>query len=340
MNTKGSKQHFLLSAQARTMSLRSIFSLSDDDAFELFRQSRWGHHDAICPVCGSVAKHYFIKSRHQWRCRDCHHTFSVTSGTLFAGHKLPLKVYLAAIAIYCNAVKGLSALQLARDLDVQYKTAFVLAHKIRESLMVQRDESELDGEVEMDGAYVNGHVRPKNKKEDRLDRRLAENQKEDKRCVFVMRSRGEPGQGGKRTLTFVMKNESQSGVLKLAGRYLRKGTAVFADEATAYDPLHAYFSTQRVNHQKEYRSDSGVTTNLAESYFSRLRRMQYGQVHKFGIIYLNHYANEAAYREDNRRMSNGEMFSDIMMKCAETRTSRDFCGYWQGNKRLVEQWVQ
>ena len=55
------------------------------------------------------------------------------------------------------------------------------------------------------GAYVNGHVRPKNKKADRVDRRLAENQKADKRCVFVMRSRAESGQGGKRTLTFVMK---------------------------------------------------------------------------------------------------------------------------------------
>lgn len=332
-------QHFLLSAQARTLSLRKIYSLNDDQAFEMFKQSRWGHHDAICPCCGSVAKHYFIKTRRQWRCRDCNHTFSVTSGTIFASHKLPLKVYLAAIAIYCNAVKGLSALQLARDLDVQYKTAIVLAHKIRESLMAQRDETELDGEVELDGAYVNGHVRPKNKKADRVDRRLAENQKADKRCVFVMRSRAGAGQGGKRTLTFVMKSEHQAGVLKLAGRFIRKGTTVFSDEAPAYDPLHAYFPTKRVNHQVEYRSDDGVTTNMAESYFSRFRRMQYGQVHKFGIMYLNHYANEAAYREDNRRMSNGEMFFDILMKCAETRTSRDFGGYWQGNKRLMEHLV-
>ncbi|MER0515613.1 transposase [Providencia stuartii] len=56
-------QHFLLSAQARTLSLRKIFSLSDDQAFEMFKQSRWGHHDAICPCCGSMAKHYFIKTR-------------------------------------------------------------------------------------------------------------------------------------------------------------------------------------------------------------------------------------------------------------------------------------
>ena len=330
-------QHFLLAAKARSMSLRQIFALTDDAAFDYFRKSRWGNGEEVtCPCCGSIAKHYFIKTRKQWRCRDCKHTFSVTSGTLFAFHKLPLKVYLGAVAIYTNAVKGVSALQLSRDLDVQYKTAFVLAHKMRESLMTHREETPLDGEVEMDGAYVNGHVRPKNKKADRVDRRLAINQDPDKRCVFVMRSRADAGQGAKRTLTFIMKRENQSDVKRLAGRFVKKGAIVFADEADAYDPLHAYYDTRRVNHQVEYRADDGTTNNQAESFFSRFRRMQYGQTHKFGNLYLDHYANEAAYREDNRRMSNGEMFGDIVVKCATSPTSRDFCGYWQGNRRLAE----
>ena len=333
-------QHFLLTAKARTMSLRQIFALTDEAAFEFFRQSRWGDSGEVtCPCCGSVARHYFLSTRRQWRCRDCKHTFSVTSGTLFAFHKLPLKIYLAAVAIYCNAVKGMSALQLSRDLDVQYKTAFVLSHKIRESLMAQRDESELDGEVEMDGAYVNGHVRPANKKVDRVDRRLAENQKPSKRCVFVMRSRDKAGRGAKRTLTFVMKQENQADVKHLAGRFITKGTVIYADEASAYDTLHGHYDTRRVNHQIEYRSDTGANSNQAESFFSRFRRMQYGQVHKFGNQYLDNYANEAAYREDNRRMSNGVMFMDIVDKCAGSRVSRDFCGYWQGNKRHAERLV-
>jgi hypothetical protein len=67
----------------------------------------------------------------------------------------------------------------------------VLAHKIRESLMEHRDDAQLAGEIHMDGAYVNGHIRPKNKKEDRIDRRLAIHQKPGKRCVFVMRQKVE-----------------------------------------------------------------------------------------------------------------------------------------------------
>lgn len=334
-------QHFLLSAKARTLSVRKVFSMTDDQAFTLFRELRWGTGEETgCPMCASVVKHYFIRNRRQWRCKDCNHTFSVTSGTIFAFHKLPLKVYLGAIAIYSNAVKGISALQLSRDLGVQYKTAFVLAHKIRESLMEQRDDRQLSGEIHMDGAYVNGYIRPKNKKEDRIDRRLAENQRPDKRCVLVMRQRGETAEneikGANKTLTFVIKSENQADVSKLATEFVKKGSMICADESNAYDVLHAKFDTRRVNHALEYRSDAGITNNLAESYFSRFRRMQYGQTHKFGNLYLASYANEAAYREDTRRLPNGEIFMDITKKCAQTRTNRDWCGYWQGNKRPAE----
>ncbi len=128
--------HFLLSAAARTLSMREVFAMSDDQAFEAFREVRWGRDgEPVCPACGVVERHWFLPSRRQWRCQDCGHTFSVTSWTIFAHHKLPLQIYLGAIAIYANAAKGLSALQLSRDLDVQYKSAFVLMHKLRQSLM-------------------------------------------------------------------------------------------------------------------------------------------------------------------------------------------------------------
>lgn len=331
-------QHFLLSAKARTLSVRKVMELTEEQAFTLFREVRWGKgEEVICPSCGVINKHYFQHTRHQWRCKDCSHTFSVTSGTIFAFHKLSLKIYLAAIAIFTNAVKGISALQLSRDLGVQYKTAFVLAHKIRESLMEQRELAKLNGEVHIDGAYVNGHIRPKNKKVDRIDRRLAVHQKPNKRCVLVMRQKCEElAAGASKTMTFILKSENQADIGKLSDQFVSRNSMICADESNAYDGLHAKFDTRRVNHALEYRSDAGITNNLAESYFSRFRRMQYGQVHKFGNLYLANYANEAAYREDTRRWANGRIFSDIMMKCVKTLTHRDWCGYWQGNKRQME----
>src|SRR3954449_11234 len=121
--------------------------------------------------------------------------FSPTSGTLFAFHKLEIRDYLAAVVIFCDEVKGKAALALSRDLDVQYKTAFVLAHKIREAMASEVKDLRLGGagrHVEIDGCYVGGHVRPANRKVDRRDLRLAENRSARRKVVVVIRERALP----------------------------------------------------------------------------------------------------------------------------------------------------
>ena len=180
--------HSLLRAEARSLSLVQILALSDDDAFVLFRRQRWGDgEDVVCPHCGMVHRHYFRPVRKIWRWAGCREDFSVTSGTIFAFHKLPLRLYLAALILFVNTVKGIFALQLDRDLD-----------------------------------------------------------------------------------------------------------------------------------------------------FSRFRRFQIGQIHKVAPKYVDNDANEIAYREDARRWSNGEIFRDIVRKCAHALVGRDWCGYWQGNHRQGE----
>ena len=124
--------------------------------------------------CSEVrAALYTYTTRALWKCKACEHQFSVTSNTIFASRKMPIREILVAVALFCNAAKGISALQLSRDLGCQYLTAFVLSHKLRE---VMRAEGQLSGEVEVDGMYCGGHVKPENRKEDRKDRRLAVNQ--------------------------------------------------------------------------------------------------------------------------------------------------------------------
>src|SRR6185369_15632642 len=115
--------------------------------------------------------------------------FSVTSGTIFASHKLPIRDYLLAIAIFVNGAKGHSALQLSRDLDCQYKTAFVLAHKLREAMAAESEGRTVSGSVEIDGAYFGGYIKPANHKENRVDRRRLLNQNGKRRCVVIMRER-------------------------------------------------------------------------------------------------------------------------------------------------------
>jgi hypothetical protein len=108
-------------------------------------------------------------------------------GTLFAHGKMPLRTYLMAIVIFCNAVKGNSALALSRDLDCQYKTAFVMAHKLREAMASEIRVVHLSGPdkvVEIDGGYVKP---PSNLKCGRIHRRFAGNQNGKRQCVVVIR---------------------------------------------------------------------------------------------------------------------------------------------------------
>jgi transposase-like protein len=314
-------QHFLLTAKARSLSLAKVARLSDEEAYQTFKLVRWTATEGqpVCPRCECAAV-YTYAARKLFKCKACNHQFSVTSGTIFASRKLSIRNYLLAIAIFVNGVKGHSALQLSRDLDCQYKTAFVMAHKIREALASEANGATVSGEVEVDGAYFGGHVRPANKKIDRIDRRLAENQTGKRRVVVVMRER----KG--RTLPFVFKSEDAS-VVTIA-RTVAPGSTVYADEATHWDALHARFLTKRINHSESY-SDGQACTNQAESFFSRIRRAEIGIHHHIAGPYLSAYASEMAWRENNRRVSNGEQYLMTTSAALAHPVSRQWKGYWQ-----------
>lgn len=113
-------QPFLLSRQAKPLTLAHVFRMSDEEAEATFKRIRWAdtNGEPVCPNCGSF-KVYDCRRKNgapRFRCKDCGKDFSITSGTLFASRKLPLRRYLAAIAIFCNEVKGKSMLALSRDL--------------------------------------------------------------------------------------------------------------------------------------------------------------------------------------------------------------------------------
>ncbi len=106
-----------------------------------------------------------------------------------------------------------------------------------------------------------------------------------------------------------------------------------------YDNLEAWYKSIKGDHSIAYVGEDGESSNQAESFFSRFRRLQYGQCHKLGLLYLSNYVNEIAYREDNRRVSNKTMMLDIAKKAINTLTHNEWTGYWQGNKRVSEQLV-
>lgn len=106
------------------------------------------------------------------------------------------------------------------------------------------------------------------------------------------------------------------------------GTTVHADEAPSWNDLHARFEMKRINHQEAYSLD-GANTNMAEECFSRLRRAEIGHHHHIAGAYLLRYAQEAAWREDNRRVSNGDQVYRVAGNAMGRKPSVDFSGYWQ-----------
>lgn len=318
-------QHYLLSSAAKTLSLASVFRMSDDEAFETFKAIRWAATagQPACPKCESTAV-YTYAARKIFKCKACNAQFSVTSGTIFANRKLAIRDYLAAIALFVNGAKGVSALQISRDLKVHYRTAYVLCHKLRESMAAKQLTWTLHGEVEIDGSYYGGKIRQENKVSERVDRRLRHNQTGKRKAVVVMRERGG------RTLPVVFASEAAS-VPFIADR-VAPGSKVFADEASVWDALGIRFETKRINHSIAF-SDDGACTNQAESYFSRLRRSEIGVHHRIADKYLGQYASEMAWREDARRKSNGEQYRMVLSAALAHPVSHKWAGYTQRHLR-------
>jgi len=319
--------HFLQSKAAKTLTLAQVFRMTETEAETAFRKIRWQETsgEAVCPECGGVEPYEYRRPSGllRFRCKACGKNFSVTSGTLFASHKAPIRAYLAAIAVFMNEVKGKNALALSRDLGMSHKACWILLHKIREAMAEEFRGRKIGGEgkiAETDGAYFGGYVRPANFKENRRDRRLWKNQSGKRQSVIIVRERNG------RSLPAVFRSEGAA--LSWIKSRINRGTIVNADEASGWNDLSSKYEMKRINHQEAY-SDGEACTNQAESYFSRLRRAEMGHHHHVSGPYLLRYAQESAWREDARRVDNGAQVRRVTELALKRGPSVDFSGYYQ-----------
>ncbi len=196
----------------------------------------------------------------------------------------------------------------------------MLMHKLREAMAAETREMHLVGEVEVDGAAFGGHVRPANAREDRVDRRLLKHRSGKRRIVVALRQRGG------RTLKRTFLREAEG--VGFARERIVPGSAISADEVAHWDLLEPMFDVHRINHSEAYSRD-GVHTNLAESFFSRLRRMIGGQHHKVGNRHLEGYGTHAAWLENHKAESNGRLADRLIGDALAAPVSRVWKGYWQ-----------
>ena len=336
-------QHFLLSKEARSLPLTRVFRMTETQAYNAFQRARWPDGQPFCPHCGCVGAYEHaprkvvgkdgqkrparpFSNRFSCKQRECRREFSVTTGTILAHRKLPFRTLLQAVALSVQSVKGHAALQLSRELSVQYKTAWVLSHKLREAVAAERAAMTLSGTVEMDGMYVGGHQRPANRREERVDRRKQPNPA--RQCVMALRQRGG------RILATVVPGEQGAPAMDLVRRHVQAPAELRADEAAGYNDLVALFPMKRNNHGEAYVVEPGASTNQVESFFSRARRSFQGIHHRVAGTYPDWYVSDLALREDMRRIPMATLAGRYLGSALAHPPSRNIAGYWQGNKPL------
>ena len=343
-------QHYLLSSKSKNINLKDILRLTEEDAFYLLKIHRWGNPDNVrdvcCPYCGIRHEAYFLKSRKRWCCKHCQRHFYITTNTIFSFHKLPLVDILAATLLIVNSSKGISAIDISRHLNINYKTAFVLCHKLREALFKTRDLRPMQGEIHEDGAWINFTLRKPNYRKNNHKQRQQADEKErkfpkfrpTKRCIISLNQRSandEQMWGSNRTIVAMDYTENADTVFALNQRFITAGSDIMCDENPAYNNLDFHYTRWSVNHQEAF-SAKGINNNLAESFNARFRDLHRGVHHKTDNKYALHYANQAAFMSDNRRKSNGELFSDVLQRCLWVLPLKEWVGYWQGNHRQGE----
>jgi transposase-like protein len=273
---------------------------TEDSCLDYLESMRWPNGEIGCVHCGEIGRVSRIvrqtKSKNQrnriYQCLACGKQFSATSGTIFNDTHLSLAKWFMAIAMICEAKKGMSAKQLERHLGVNYRTAWHLCHRIREAMQDGGDF--LTGVVEADETYLT----PKK------PRKGKPYVKKDKRDVVL----GMIERGGRLRLIPIpdAKREIIEPVLE----------AHIAPDATLQTdghPTYGIISERKwvgkhrvIDHNSSY-AWGDVHTNTIENAFSLLKRGIYGTFHKVSIKHLGRYCNEFSYRF-NRRESQLEMF--------------------------------
>jgi len=276
---------------------------TQDEALDYLIQARWPN-GVRCLACGS-AKIYSIvthgktkKIARLFECADCSLHFSATTGTLFHDSHLPLQKWFMAMALMCEAKKGISANQVARHIGVQYKTAWHLCHRIRRA-MEEKTIRPLGSEgqvVEIDDVYLGGRIRRKGVQAGR----------DNKVPVLGLAERR-----GRIHLEVI--DRARAAFIKpvLDAHLSPNVTQVVTDAASVYTRLLPKEKHLEVIHRDELETKGWTSSQTVEGVFSLFKRGLIGSYHKLSKDHLNNYLQEFCYRY-NRRGQQKEMFAGLL----------------------------
>ena len=297
-------------------------------AYEFMERLRWPEKP-VCPHCGSINDHYFLRpangtsrktrtgnvsERRVWKCKDCRRQFSVLTGTIFHGTKVPIEIWLMVMVQMCSAKNGISAREIERMHGVTPETAWYMLHRLREAMKREPLVGMLTGTIVADETWVGGN--PKNK---HVSKRGVTRQGSTEKTPVLSLVNVETGEIRSqvmpsvtaRTLRRVIREEVDTAQSDLQ-----------TDQATYYLTLGRLFkSHQSVNHSTGEYVRGNVTTNRAEGYFAQLKRSINGTHHHVSKEHLHRYLAEFDFRYCTCKLDDSARLQRMVTQSAGRRLS-------------------
>lgn len=258
---------------------------TQDKCLEFLERTRW-KSVPHCPYCKSSEQTPMPKEK-RYHCNNCNTSYSVTVGTIFHKTKMDLQKWFLGISIILNAKKGISARQLARDLDINKNTAWYMGMRIRRAMI--KDRELMSGFIEMDECYIGGKPR-------RGSGIPSKRGRGTKKMPVV----GMVERGGKVYAKVQKKLDPKSLSILVRERIDIDLSTVITNEYKGYLRLKKFVEHKVIDHQVWY-VNGDIHTNNIDSFWSLLKRGIIGQYHKVSVKYLNQYINEFCHRHNNRK---------------------------------------
>lgn len=276
-----------------------LFSMFPDEqaCIDYLEHIRWG--SLVTSPFDQYSKVYKCKNN-KYYCTRTNKYFNVKTKTFLENTKVSLQKWFFAIWLVTSYKKGISSLQLGREIGVTQKTAWIMLNKIREAFSLNTDCEQVDGEVEIDETFVGG--KNKNRHKDKKVKNCQGRSFKDKTPVFgILQRKG-------KVRTIVVPDTKVKTLNPIIKGCIKPGSTLYTDEWN-YGDINCLYNHKNVNHSAHFYASGDLHTNSIEGFWSIAKRSVNGTYHYISKKHMQGYFDEFSFRYNTRNISSFERFN-------------------------------